>query len=214
VNIVLFGPPGAGKGTQADNLVKDFKLIKISSGDLLRNEIKKKSPLGIEIKPAIDKGEFVSDEIINSLIENIVSNNKFLNRLIFDGYPRNLNQAINLDSILAKYNQKILCVLNLKVDKDVLIKRVSGRQVCSNCGLTLNKYFNKKSDHSCDPKYLETRSDDNEKIIDNRFETYKNETLPIINHYLKQKIVKDVDGMLEINEIYKKIRLIIDSLET
>jgi adenylate kinase len=214
VNIVLFGPPGAGKGTQADNLVKEFKLLKISSGDLLRKEIKKKSVLGLKIKPTIDNGEFVSDEIINNLIENMVSNKESSNRLIFDGYPRNLNQAINLDSTLAKYNQKISCVLSLKVDKDLIIKRLSGRQVCSKCGLTLNKYFKKQSSHACDPKYLETRSDDNEKTINNRFETYTKETLPVINYYLKQKLVKDVDGMVQIDEIYKKIRLIIDSLET
>jgi len=141
VNIILFGPPGAGKGTQSDNLVKDLNLYKISTGDLLREEVKKKSALGIKIKSILDQGMLVSDDIINDLIENILSNKNYFNRLIFDGYPRNFNQVKHLDILIKKYNQKIYCVLNLKVNQDVIIKRIIGRQVCPKCGLTFNEFF-------------------------------------------------------------------------
>ena len=142
MNIILFGPPGAGKDTQSDNLVKDLNLYKISTGDLLREESKKKSKLGIKIKSLLDQGLLVPDDIINDLIEIILSNKGYFNRLIFDGYPRNLNQAKHLDVLIKKYNQKISCVLSLKVDKDVVIKRLIGRQVCYKCGMTFNEFFN------------------------------------------------------------------------
>ena len=122
MNIVLFGPPGSGKGTQADNLAKEFNLFKISTGDLLRTEVKKESSLGKQSKSVIDKGLLVSDNIINNLIENIISNKNYFNRLIFDGYPRNLQQAKNLEILVKKYNQKIFCFLSLNVDKDIIIK--------------------------------------------------------------------------------------------
>ena len=139
MNLVLFGPPGAGKGTQENNLVKEFNLFKISTGDLLRDEIKKKSPLSEKIKSLIDKGDLVSDKTINDLIEKILSNKNYSNRMIFDGYPRNLNQAKSFDILAKKYNQKIYCVLSLKVNKDVIIKRILGRQICSKCGLIFYK---------------------------------------------------------------------------
>ena len=153
MNIILFGPPGAGKGTQGDNLSKDLNLFKISTGDLLRKEIEKKNDLGEKIKSIINKGKFVSDSLINNLIEDTIKNKKIFNRMIFDGYPRNLSQAKNLDFVLRKYGQNLTCVISLKIDKDLIVKRVSGRQICSKCSLIFNKYFNEATsiNHSCAP---------------------------------------------------------------
>ena len=216
MNIILFGPPGAGKGTQSDNLAKDLNLYKMSTGDLLREEIKKKSALGIKIKSTLAQGKLVSDDIINDLIKIILSNQDYFNRLIFDGYPRNLNQVKHLDILIAKYNQKISCVFSLKVDRDVSIKRIIGRQVCSNCRLTFNEFFNSstKKNHHCGNKFLQKRSDDNEKTAKNRLETYNKETLPVLNYYQNQNLLYEIDGMSQIHEIYKEICRIIHSLET
>ena len=216
MNIILFGPPGAGKGTQADKIVKDFNLYKVSTGDLLREEIKNNTDLGNKIKSTVDKGLLVSDNIINDLILNILSDKKFYNRLIFDGYPRNLEQAKDLHSYIKKYKQKISCVISLNVDKESIIKRVLGRQTCANCGLIFNKYFYPASskNHSCDPKFLNKRSDDNEKIIISRFETYLNKTLPILDFYKRQNLLHDINGMTKIDQIFGEIRGIIASLET
>ena len=216
MNIVLFGPPGAGKGTQSDLLVKKFDLFKVSAGDLLRDAVKKKSSLGDVIKSTIDQGSLVPDDIINNLIENIISNKIYFNRIIFDGFPRNLEQAKNLQILMNKYKQKIFCVLNLKVEKEIIIKRILGRQICSKCGLTFNEFFNPstKEKHKCDPNYLQKRSDDNEKTAKNRFETYEKETLPIFNHYKDLKLLHEIDGMGDIPKIYKEICQIIRSLET
>ncbi len=216
MNIILFGPPGAGKGTQSDNLAKDLNLYKISTGDLLREEIKKKSSLGIKIESILEQGMLVSDDIINNLVESILSNKDYFNRLIFDGYPRNLNQVKYLDILIKKYNQKISCVLSLKVKQDVVIKRIIERQVCSKCGLTFNEFFNPstKKNHHCDIKFLQKRSDDNEKTARNRFDTYSKETLPVLNYYQNQNLLYEIDGTKHIHEIYKEIRQIIHSLET
>ena len=216
MNIILFGPPGAGKGTQADKIVKDFKLHKVSTGHLLREEIRNNTNLGNKIKPVIDKGSLVSDEIIDSLIEKILSNNKINNNLIFDGYPRNINQAKKLNFLINKYNQKIFCALNLDVDKNTIVKRIKGRQTCLKCGSIFNEYFNPPTDknHPCGINFLEKRSDDNEKTIIDRYETYVNETMPILKFYKELNLLQQVNGMLEINEIYSEIRGIIASLET
>lgn len=216
MNIVLFGPPGAGKGTQGDNLVKDYNLFKISTGDLLREEIKNKSILGGKIKTIIDQGLFVSDDIIESLIAKILSNKIYFNRLIFDGYPRNLNQVKSLNFLMEKYQQKISCVLSLKIDKKSVVKRILGRQVCSNCGLIFNKYFNKstREKHSCNSKFLLIRPDDNEETLKSRFDTFTKETLPILNYYQKHNLLHEINGMNKIDEIYKEIQRIIHSLVT
>jgi len=214
VNIILFGPPGAGKGTQADKIVKSFNLHKVSTGDLLREEIKNKTTLGNEVKSIIDKGLFVSDNIINNLVIKILADKKFYNRLIFDGYPRNLEQVKKLDSNIKKYKQKISCVLNLNVEKEFIIKRILGRQICTNCGLIFNEYFKPATNknHSCDPKFLKKRSDDNEKTVKNRFETYLNTTLPILNFYKEQNLLHNINGMSGIDQIFEEIRHIIASL--
>ena len=216
MNIILIGPPGAGKGTQGDNLVKDFDLFKISTGDLLRKEVEKQSELGIEIKHIIEQGLLASDKIINNLIELVLSNNNYSNRLIFDGYPRNLSQVKSLSKLMKKYNQEIGCVFSLKVDRKTIVKRILGRQVCSRCGSTFNEFFNPSNidNHVCDLKFLQKRSDDNEETILKRFETYLKDTLPIINYYRDQRLLQEIDGMNNIATIYAKIRSIINSLET
>ena len=215
MNIILFGPPGAGKGTQADNIVKSFDLYKVSTGDLLRDEISRKTNLGSKIKSIIEKGSFVSDEIINGLIEKILLNKKYYNRLVFDGYPRNLDQAKNLDLLIEKYNQKISCVISLNVDKELVIKRILGRQTCSKCGLIFNHYFKPSNlkNHSCDNKFLEKRSDDNEKTILKRYETYLDKTLPILKHYKRLNLLHEIEGKTGIDQIFGEISHIIASLE-
>ena len=212
----MFGPPGAGKGTQATKIVKKFNLHKVSTGDLLREEIKNNTDLGNEIKSMMDTGSLIFDNIINDLITKVISNKKFYNRLIFDGYPRNLKQAKNLDSKIKKYKQKISCVLSLNVDKESIIKRISGRQTCVNCGLIFNEYYYPASskNHSCDPKFLNKRSDDNKKTIINRFETYLNKTLPILDFYKEQNLLHQINGMAKIDQIFDEICGIIASLET
>ena len=216
MNIVLFGPPAAGKGTQSENIAKELNYFKLSTGDLLRNEANKKSSLGIKIKSLIDQGSLVSDDIINDVIENILSNEKYFNRIIFDGYPRNLSQAKHLDSLLTKHKQKINCVFSLQVSFNTILKRIIGRQVCSNCKLTFNEFFNPptKENHKCNPKFLKKRSDDTEETIKSRFDTYLNETAPIIEYYKNQKLLYEIDGKNDISIIYKEIHSIISSLRT
>jgi len=212
----MFGPPGAGKGTQSENLAKDLNLFKVSTGDLLREEVKNKSSLGIKIKNIIDNGLLVSDDIIDNLIEKILSNKNYFNKLIFDGYPRNLNQAKHLDLLTKKYNQRISCVISLKIEKDIIIKRILGRIICSKCKLTFNEYFYPptKENHKCNLKFLTKRSDDNKQTAHDRLETYTKKTLQILNYYKNQKLLYEIDGMGDISNIYKEIRQIIHSLET
>jgi len=207
VNIVLFGPPGSGKGTQGDKLVKKFNLFKISSGDLLREEVRKNTNLGKKIKLIIEKGDLVSDEIINNLIERMISNKKYHERIIFDGYPRNLNQAKNLNYLLKKNNQKISHVINLKVSKEVVIKRILGRLVCTKCNLTFNKFFHPpiKENYECGLKYLKIRSDDKKKTINTRLEAYNKGYKPILEFYKNQSLLCEIDGMKEIDAIYDEI---------
>ncbi len=181
MNIVLFGPPGAGKGTQAKYLVKKLNSFQISTGELLREEIYKNSDIGKMITNDMKNGKFVSDEIVNKLIENLVSDPQKKNRLIFDGYPRSLSQAKNLDILLEASNQKIDLILYLKVDKDTVVKRLEKRKI------------------------IENRSDDETNTILKRFDTYMNTTEPVLNYYLENPKFKEIDGSLEIDEITRKI---------
>jgi len=212
VNIVFFGPPGAGKGTQSQYLVKSYNYIQISTGDLLRNEIKKNTDLGKYILSKIDIGEFVDDEIVNSLIEEIVSNKKYNNKLIFDGYPRNVSQAKNLDKIMSKNNQFIGAIIYLDVPREIINKRILGRIVCEKCNVTLNEYHEKHEiqNHKCGKEYLKKRKDDNSKTIMKRFDNFIKETNPLLDYYAKKPSFFKVDASVKIDEISAKIAEIIN----
>jgi len=212
VNIILFGPPGAGKGTQSQYLVESCNYTQISTGDLLRDEIKKNTELGKEILSKVDVGDFVNDEIVNSLIDEIVSNKKYHNKLIFDGYPRNISQAKNLDNIMSKNNQSIGAIIYLDVTRDIIEKRILGRIVCEKCNVTLNEYLDNEQikNHKCGNEYLKKRKDDNSKTIINRYDTFVKETNPLLDYYSKKTTFYKVDASVKIEEITAKIAEILN----
>ena len=181
MNIILFGPPGAGKGTQSKYLVKKINGFQISTGDILRDEIKKESEIGKSIINDMNDGKFVSDEIVNNLIKNVLFDPIKKGKLIFDGYPRSITQAKNLDQLLKASNQKIDLILFLNVNKDTIIKRIEKRKV------------------------LEKRSDDELSTILRRYETYMKTTRPVLDFYSKNLNFHEIDGTLEIDQITRKI---------
>jgi adenylate kinase len=207
VNIILFGPPGAGKGTQAQSIVKKHNYFQLSTGDLLRNEIKKKTDLGKEIEGIISKGNFASDEIVNKLLKNTILNLKFRDRIIFDGYPRSIEQAKNLDLILNEFDQKIDLIISLVVPREIIEKRIIGRVTCDKCNLTLNEFFNKEEIdlHPCGKEYFIKRKDDNLETIMSRYDIYTKTTEPVLNFLSKNSNFHEIDGTLEIDEITAKI---------
>ena len=212
MNIILFGPPGAGKGTQSQYLVENYNYIQISTGDLLRNEIKKNTNLGKEILAKIDVGDFVNNEIVNSLIDKIVSNKNYHNKLIFDGYPRNISQAENLDNIMLKNNQTIGAIVYLDVTREIIEKRILGRIVCEKCNVSMNEYLDNEQikNHKCGKEYLKKRKDDNSKTITKRYDTFIKETNPLLDYYSKKTTFYKVNASVKIAEISTKIAEIVN----
>ena len=189
MNIVIFGPPGAGKGTQSSLIVKKFNLHQLSTGDLLRKEIKNNTKLGQEISSIMNEGNLVSDSIVDNLIEKYLSNITYKNRLIFDGYPRNLIQAKNLDQLLKKYNQKIDLVLKLSVGLETIKNRIKER------------------------KSLEKREDDSEAVAIKRYETYESNISPIIDFYKQSNLLKVINAETSITEINNEISDLIEAMK-
>ena len=214
MNLVIFGPPGAGKGTQSKFILKKYDLHQLSTGELLRNEIKNKTELGIKISSTMNSGELVSDKIVSNLIGKFISNKNYNNRLIFDGFPRNINQAEELNLLLKKNNQKLDLVLKLSVSLDMIKKRISGRSVCSICGKIYNEFFNPAPVDSdcCAKKYLQKRSDDTLEIAATRFQTYEKNIEPVINFYKKSNLLKVVNGEVTISKINNEISGLIDGI--
>ena len=181
MNIILFGPPGAGKGTQAKYLVNKLTAFQISTGDMLREEIKNNTDIGKKIINDMNNGNFVSDEIVNELIKNVIFDPKKNDSLIFDGYPRSLSQAKNLEKLLNSSNLNIDFIFFLNVNKDTIIKRVEKRKI------------------------LEKRSDDDLNTILKRYDTYMKTTKPVLDFYCKNPNFHEIDGSCEIAEITSKI---------
>ncbi|MDA9768962.1 adenylate kinase [Candidatus Pelagibacter sp.] len=207
MNIILFGPPGAGKGTQAQFIVQKHNYFQLSTGDLLRDEVKLKTDLGTEIEKLISNGKFASDEIVNSLLRQCINNLKFRDRIIFDGYPRNIDQAKNLEVILGEFDQNIGHIIFLNVSKDIIEKRIMGRMTCDKCNMTLNEFFNKKQIelHPCGKEFLKKRKDDNFDVVVARYETYMKTTKPVLDFYSKNANFTEIDGAAEIEQITNKI---------
>ena len=189
MNIVIFGPPGAGKGTQSNLIVNRFNFHQLSTGDLLRKEIKNNTDLGKQISSIINSGNLVSNEIVGNLIEKYISNKSLKDRIIFDGYPRNLIQAKYLKDLLNKYEQKIDIALKLSVSLDSIKKRILER------------------------KLLEKRDDDHEEIAIKRYETYENHIKPVIDFYKQSHLLKVINGEASITEISNEIGGLIDSIK-
>ena len=189
MNIVIFGPPGAGKGTQSKFLVKKFNLHQLSTGDLLRNEIKNKTKLGLEISSIMNAGELVSDKIVGNLIEKFIANDNFKNKIIFDGYPRTLTQAKNLDNLLNKYEQKIDIVLKLSVSLETVIKRILDR------------------------RDQEDRSDDNESTAIKRYKTYEKSSETVLDYYNQSNLLKVINGETSVSEINIEISGLIEAIK-
>ena len=186
MNIILFGPPGAGKGTQSKYLVEKLHNIQVSTGDILREEVRKNSDIGQKITNNMDEGKFVNDEIVNSLIEKIMFDPKKKNKLIFDGYPRSLSQAKYLDLLLSKSNQKIDHIFFLNVSKEKIIERIEKRKI------------------------LENRSDDDTDTILKRYDTYMDTTKPVLDFYSQNPNFHEINGTQEIDQITREIEAFIN----
>ena len=211
MNLILLGPPGAGKGTQAKFIAKKFNLYQLSTGDLLREEIKNKTEIGKKIKHVIAHGDFVVDEIVNQLLKTVTTNPSNRNSIIFDGYPRNINQAENLETILNADNQSINFILFLKVTREVIEKRILGRITCEKCNKTFNKYLNNEEieKHKCGNNYLKKREDDNQEVIITRYEEYMKKTKQVLDFYSPRSYFHEIDGGQKIQAITNKIEQIL-----
>ena len=211
MNIILFGPPGAGKGTQAKKMVDDYGIPQISTGDILRANVREGTELGLAAKGYMDKGELVPDEVLIGIIKNRLKEQDCEKGFILDGYPRTIPQADALAVILDELNKPIDVVLNLEVPDEELVERISGRLMC-NCGASYHMTFNPpKKDGVCDTcggKVFQ-RADDKEEAVKNRLNVYKNQTQPLIDYYTKQGLLVTLDGTKDIDEVFEEIKAVL-----
>lgn len=215
MNLLIIGAPGAGKGTMSENIINDYHLIHVSTGDMLRAAVKNETPVGLKAQEYMNRGELVPDEIIHDIIVERFSADDMEAGFLFDGYPRTLAQAIDLDEILKELDKKVDCVINLNIDDQQLIERITGRRLCPTCGEIYNIYSKPSiTEGICDKcgGQLIQRKDDNLESLTVRLEEYHKNTQPVIEYYEKADIVKNVDATQSLQDVYANIKNILEGL--
>lgn len=203
MNIILFGAPGAGKGTQAKELIKKYEIPQISTGDILREAIANKTPLGLEAKKLMDQGQLVSDDIVNGLVEARLKEKDCEKGFILDGFPRTVIQAESLDNIMKKIGKKIDKVIALNVSDEEIIERITGRRVSKVTGKIYHIKYNPPVEEKLED--LEQRADDNEETVKKRLAVYNEQTAPVLDFYKKQDKVCEIDGSQKLEKITQDI---------
>ena len=208
MKLVILGPPGAGKGTQAEYIVERYNIPHISTGDIFRENIKNNTELGKKAKSYMDKGLLVPDELVIELVEDRLNKDDAKEGFLLDGFPRTVAQAVSLDSILDKNDEKLTKVINISVDPEILIERAVGRRVCKTCGMTYHVKFNPpKEEGICDKDgtKLIQRDDDIEETVKTRISVYFDQTAPLIDYYRAQNLLVDIDGAKDIDKVFEDI---------
>ena len=216
MNLVLMGLPGAGKGTQAQKIVEDFDIPHISTGDIFRAAMKNGTPMGIEAKKYIDKGELVPDEVTNGIVKERLAQDDTKNGFMLDGFPRNLAQANALNEMLAEDGRKLDAVVNIHVEPSVLVDRLSGRFICKNCGATYHKLYNQpKVEGTCDicghHEFFQ-RDDDKPATVKNRLDVNIKLNTPLVDFYEKQGVLHQINGEQDIDKVYQDVKTVLESL--
>nr|WP_270368071.1 adenylate kinase [Limosilactobacillus fermentum] len=216
MNLVLMGLPGAGKGTQAQLIVKDFDIPHISTGDIFRAAIKNQTPMGVEAKKFIDKGELVPDEVTNGIVQERLAQDDTKDGFMLDGFPRNLAQADALNAMLVDRDRQLDAVINIHVRPEVLVERLSGRIICRNCGTTYHRLYNPtKVEGTCDVcggHDFYQRDDDKPETVKNRLDVNIKLNTPLIDFYNKQGVLYTIDGEQDIDKVYQAVKEVLTNL--
>ncbi|MDI6785569.1 MAG: adenylate kinase [bacterium] len=213
MRFIFLGPPGAGKGTQAKKLASDCQIPQISTGDILRAAVSNKTEMGLKAKFFMDKGKLVPDEVILGIIKDCLDEERCKDGYILDGFPRTINQAIELSSLLKEINSKIDAIFNFKVKDEIIINRLCGRRVCKDCGALYHvEYLKTAKENICDhcQGELYQRKDDTEEIVKKRLLVYHDLTSPLIEYYKKLSLLKEIEGEGDVREIYKEIKAFLE----
>lgn len=216
MNLILLGPPGAGKGTQAQMIAERYSIPQISTGDILRKAVKENTPLGLKAKDFMERGQLVPDEIVIGIIEERLKESDCNRGFILDGFPRTINQAEGLHQILSKVGKSITKVINIEVDNEELVRRLAGRRICKNCGAMFHVIFNPpKKEGICDrcggPLYQ--REDDNEDTIRKRLKEYEKKTSSLVQYYKRKNKLFSVNGVGSKEQIFNQILNLLNKME-
>ncbi len=215
MNLLIIGAPGAGKGTMSELILENYHLVHVSTGDMLRAAVKAGTPVGLKAQEYMNKGALVPDEVIHDIIVERLSQDDMEAGFLFDGYPRTENQAVDLDSILDEIGKKIDCVINLNIEDEELIKRITGRRLCPACGEIFNIYYKApEKEGICDKCGAELiqRKDDNLESLEVRLSEYHKNTQPVLEYYEKTGIVRHVDASQSVDKVFEGIRNVLEGL--